>query len=77
MNWLERYIMLERVFVDIEENGEFELSSKFEQGIQIIWSLLSDEDLEYIKQRDINNQIDLDHVKLPENMLWGSKYQHG
>ena len=74
MNNLERYIMLERIFVDIEENGDFELSSLLERGLTEVWCRLSEEDVEYINKRD--NNLDLDHVKLPRHMSWGSRYQH-
>jgi len=78
MKWLERYILLERVFVDLEEDGEFDIADRLQGGVEKVWSRLGEVDREYLTGRGaINTVQDLDEVTLPESMTWGTKHQHG
>jgi hypothetical protein len=71
MTWLERYILLERVFADLEDSNEFKTSELMENILNEIYYKLNEEDLEYIWNRGkFEKTEDLDHVELPKNQLW-------
>ena len=71
MTWLERYILLERVFADLEDCEEFKASELMENVLEVIWYKLNKEELEYIWNRGkFEKSQDLDNIELPKTMLW-------
>jgi len=74
MTWLERYLMLERVFADLDESGENEIAASLDDCLERVWMSLNDEEQAYIYERgNLLSARDLDQFILPDNMLWGPK----
>lgn len=73
MNWLERYILLERVNKDIEsEKNHDDLKSYISESATLAWLELSSSEKQYLEERgSIASPEDLDNVPLPPNMVWG------
>ena len=85
MNNLERYIMLERVYVDLEEHNDFESSAQLENVVSQIFFKLTSEELNYLTNRSdaiskhgikfLKSVESLDTIPLPHDMLWGALNQ--
>lgn len=78
MNWLDRYLALERVMMDLDDSNESAIGNSIRDTLDLVWPHLTEDDIVYLKSRGmIKDASDLDKLSVKKAFLdAGWSYSH-